>query len=288
MGSPTASTSTSPIAPTGAGDDPPRKPPRKLKRSADQLHRNQACLTCRRRRIKCDAARPHCSSCVRSFRFLARTQPDPERDARGVQCVFENNEPEEPEEEDPRAAVAKLEARVAELQGELDRLTSRSPSIATTPVFGQTQPMTPVRTERHLSSPSISQHTSPQMPQHLFAQPHLWPSMDLDPTSQHFGAPSYDPGFPYGATGLPPLHPHGVQSTSATSPVSAGPDGMSWAGQGGPSMPQASFHMPDGNPLGLELETHVGDAMSRYVEMSMGMGGAERPTDERPPTGRSD
>lgn len=98
------------------------RPPRRLNRSANQLHRNQACLTCRRRRIKCDAARPYCSSCVRSFRFLARTKPDPERDARGVQCVYDyDSDPSEDgggggaaTGEDPREAVAKLEARVGE------------------------------------------------------------------------------------------------------------------------------------------------------------------------------
>lgn len=109
------SASTSPTAHDTHEGDNVRKAPRKLNRSANQLHRNQACLTCRRRRIKCDAGRPHCSSCVRSFRFLARTQPDPERDAGGVQCVYEHGEPPEAEpegEEDPRLAVAKLEARV--------------------------------------------------------------------------------------------------------------------------------------------------------------------------------
>lgn len=99
------------------------RPPRKLNRSANQLHRNQACLPCRRRRIKCDASRPHCSSCVRSFRFLARTQPDAERDAKGIQCVYEDGTENETEEEeptsmadgeDPRDAVRKLEARIGE------------------------------------------------------------------------------------------------------------------------------------------------------------------------------
>ncbi|BEI84335.1 hypothetical protein CcaverHIS002_0409390 [Cutaneotrichosporon cavernicola] len=307
MGSPSPSASTSPKATTGPGDDPPRnKPPRKLNRSANQLHRNQACLTCRRRRIKCDAARPHCSSCVRSFRFLARTQPDPERDARGVQCVYENNEPEEPEPEDPRAAVAKLEARVAELQGELDRLTSTSPRISTTPVLTMTPSQ---RAEHTLPSPSIPQDTSPSIPQHLFTPPHLWPNMELDPTAQHFVPPPFDPGFPYGTTGIP-THPHQHQHQHQrqrqhqhpsnpthpghqTSPVSSNSEPLSWPGQGGPSMPSTPFHMPDGNQLDLELGPSVDDAMTRYVEMSMGgmrgMGGGPRPSqgggEERPHTG---
>ena len=100
---------------------PPTRPPRKLNRSANQLNRNQACLPCRRRRIKCDAARPHCSSCIRSYRFLARTQPNPERDAKGVQCVYEDSGDLEGDDsefnlsrtsEDPRASVHRLEARI--------------------------------------------------------------------------------------------------------------------------------------------------------------------------------
>lgn len=33
-----------------------------------------------------------CATCTRSFQFLARTQPDAERDALGVQCWFEDAE----------------------------------------------------------------------------------------------------------------------------------------------------------------------------------------------------
>ena len=36
------------------------------------LKRNQACLQCRRRKLKCDAARPHCKTCVRSFNHALR------------------------------------------------------------------------------------------------------------------------------------------------------------------------------------------------------------------------
>ena len=105
----------------------PRKH-RKLNRSSHQLKRNAACIPCRRRRIKCDAAKPDCGSCVRSFQFLQRTNPDEERDRRGVTCFYEN-EDEDGEGsdigqghaqqafmgqriEDPRNTVRKLEARV--------------------------------------------------------------------------------------------------------------------------------------------------------------------------------
>ncbi|KAF9499743.1 hypothetical protein BDN71DRAFT_1441313 [Pleurotus eryngii] len=34
------------------------------------LRRNQACRSCRRRKLKCDAARPHCGTCVRQWQAL--------------------------------------------------------------------------------------------------------------------------------------------------------------------------------------------------------------------------
>jgi hypothetical protein len=119
----------------------PAKPHRKLNRSAPQLKRNAACLQCRKRRIRCDAGKPHCGSCTRSHLFLARTQPDAARDATGIVCSYDEEEgglegvegfkPVEPhvhvmeskgkkrrqsgdEEDDAQDAVRRLEARVGE------------------------------------------------------------------------------------------------------------------------------------------------------------------------------
>lgn len=122
--------------PSSSSDDT-RPKVRKLNRSNNQLKRNSACIPCRRRRIKCDAGKPHCSSCIRSFHFLERTQPDQERDEAGVQCWYDEegdgHEEEEPlpkgrkrsavsngivhveeEEADAQEAIRKLEARVGE------------------------------------------------------------------------------------------------------------------------------------------------------------------------------
>ena len=65
---------------------------------------------------------------MRSFQFLQRTNPDEERDRRGVTCFYENEDEEESDIgqgqghgmsefmgqriEDPRNTVKKLEARV--------------------------------------------------------------------------------------------------------------------------------------------------------------------------------
>lgn len=37
------------------------------------LRRNQACLQCRRRKLRCDAVRPHCGTCTRSYHHAVRT-----------------------------------------------------------------------------------------------------------------------------------------------------------------------------------------------------------------------
>ncbi|KZT72765.1 hypothetical protein DAEQUDRAFT_545058 [Daedalea quercina L-15889] len=39
------------------------------------LRRNQACLACRKRKLKCDAARPHCGTCVKQWQALISVPP---------------------------------------------------------------------------------------------------------------------------------------------------------------------------------------------------------------------
>ncbi|WVQ86138.1 hypothetical protein IAT38_008306 [Cryptococcus sp. DSM 104549] len=148
---------------------PPKQ--RKLNRVHPQLKRNSACLPCRRRRIKCDAGKPHCASCTRSFHFLARTHPDEERDAKGVQCFYDDDalepdhSPEEEqdeeaagraggpkgvkrkatvEDEDPREVIRKLEEQVASLQKSLSNSAAPSaPHPAPAPASSMPAGFTP-------------------------------------------------------------------------------------------------------------------------------------------------
>ncbi|KAH9944047.1 uncharacterized protein BXZ73DRAFT_87019 [Epithele typhae] len=39
------------------------------------LRRNQACLSCRKRKLKCDAARPHCTTCVKAWQSQISVPP---------------------------------------------------------------------------------------------------------------------------------------------------------------------------------------------------------------------
>ncbi|ORY32255.1 hypothetical protein BCR39DRAFT_523592 [Naematelia encephala] len=57
---------------------------------AGVLRRNQACLACRRRKLKCDAQRPHCSTCVRSYKHLMRTAP---RSNPVLTCEYDDGNP---------------------------------------------------------------------------------------------------------------------------------------------------------------------------------------------------
>ncbi|KAI0068336.1 hypothetical protein BV25DRAFT_1793002 [Artomyces pyxidatus] len=41
------------------------------------LRRNQACLSCRKRKLKCDAARPHCGTCVKQWQAQISVPPPP-------------------------------------------------------------------------------------------------------------------------------------------------------------------------------------------------------------------
>ncbi|WVQ85932.1 hypothetical protein IAT38_008100 [Cryptococcus sp. DSM 104549] len=120
--------STSGPSSGSAAPDPTPRPPRKLNRTGPQLKRNAACLPCRRRRIKCDAAKPYCSSCLRSYHFLRRTQPDLERDRKGIQCCYdlEDDEgwPDGVGDAKKDERIKSLEEKVAELERALQAASS--------------------------------------------------------------------------------------------------------------------------------------------------------------------
>ncbi|KAI0271381.1 hypothetical protein BC834DRAFT_922196 [Gloeopeniophorella convolvens] len=45
--------------------------------SRHSLRRNQACLSCRKRKLRCDAARPHCATCVKQWHAQISVPPPP-------------------------------------------------------------------------------------------------------------------------------------------------------------------------------------------------------------------
>ena len=48
----------------GTGSEPPQPPPTRLKRYASRSRKG--CITCRRRRVRCDEAKPECQRCVKA------------------------------------------------------------------------------------------------------------------------------------------------------------------------------------------------------------------------------
>ncbi|KAG8813066.1 hypothetical protein FRC19_002689 [Serendipita sp. 401] len=88
------------------------------------LKRNMACHQCRKRKLKCDAQRP-CATCKRSHaNLLATAMPGVDVPSEPVCTYDELPEPKEPVEKLPgeggiRAKYERLEARIAELEGQL-------------------------------------------------------------------------------------------------------------------------------------------------------------------------
>ncbi|KAJ6610076.1 hypothetical protein B0H10DRAFT_2061972 [Mycena sp. CBHHK59/15] len=108
----------------------PKTPSASASRPA--LRRNQACRSCRKRKLKCDAARPHCGTCVKQHQALISV-PAPVGYAHPTepQCSYDPVDgltlaPDT----DPIEKIRQLEVQIAQLKNKLhDRqTTSRSAS----------------------------------------------------------------------------------------------------------------------------------------------------------------
>ncbi|WVN89075.1 uncharacterized protein L203_104291 [Cryptococcus depauperatus CBS 7841] len=190
------------------------KSQRKIIRSHDQLKRGQACAQCKKRRIKCDADRPHCSSCVRSYHFLARTCPDEERDGKGVQCDYadaindtEENKSREPhdasvrtakrkapetktsatdQDREQRETIRELEKQVANLQKALKNESDHSlPSITSDLSTSFTYPVDPILNPNSTSISNFSAWTGVSQ-----TSLQTFPSLDNEP-KHHDLTPSF-------------------------------------------------------------------------------------------------
>ncbi|KAJ7169961.1 hypothetical protein C8R46DRAFT_896723 [Mycena filopes] len=99
--------------------------------SRPALRRNQACRSCRKKKLKCDAARPHCSTCVKQHQALISV-PAPVGYAHPTepQCSYDPVDgltlaPDT----DPVEKIRQLELQIAQLKNKLhDRHGSRSSS----------------------------------------------------------------------------------------------------------------------------------------------------------------
>ncbi|QRV91108.1 Fungal Zn(2)-Cys(6) binuclear cluster domain [Ceratobasidium sp. AG-Ba] len=91
--------------------------------SGPALRRNQACQQCRRRKLKCDAGRPHCGTCVRQWNALIAVPPPVGfSHPSAPTCSYDPVEgvPVPPETiEDPVERIRAIEAQIEELQNKL-------------------------------------------------------------------------------------------------------------------------------------------------------------------------
>ncbi|WRT70814.1 uncharacterized protein IL334_007813 [Kwoniella shivajii] len=231
--SPSTSNTSNNTDPTTTSAPKPKQ--RKLNRTLPQLKRNAACLPCRRRRIKCDAGKPHCSSCVRSYHFLARTQPDDSRDSKGVQCSYEddgddgeddhghppqvnhsaptestisNNLPDLPRgtkrkeagfNQDPKEVIKKLEQKVAELQQALaatNESSKQASAVSTSAIPSHHH--TAVHQSNQLNPADTSTWSGPspnQFPADFLNAPYIPPEVVSSSISDSFSALPYDGAF---------------------------------------------------------------------------------------------
>ncbi|OCH95807.1 hypothetical protein OBBRIDRAFT_767116 [Obba rivulosa] len=90
------------------------------------LRRNQACLSCRKRKLKCDAARPHCGTCVKQWQALISVPP-PVGYAHPTepQCSYDPIEglPIAPDV-DPPERIRMLEEQISQLKSQLQEQRS--------------------------------------------------------------------------------------------------------------------------------------------------------------------
>ncbi|CCO27331.1 hypothetical protein BN14_01369 [Rhizoctonia solani AG-1 IB] len=91
--------------------------------SGPALRRNQACQQCRRRKLKCDAGRPHCGTCVRQWNALIAVPPPVGfSHPPAPTCSYDPVEgvPVAPDSvEDPLERIRIIEAQIEDLQTKL-------------------------------------------------------------------------------------------------------------------------------------------------------------------------
>ncbi|KAK7058889.1 hypothetical protein VNI00_001513 [Paramarasmius palmivorus] len=103
--------------------------------SRPALRRNQACRSCRKRKLKCDAQRPHCGTCVKQWHALISV-PAPIGYAHPTepQCSYDPVEgltlaPDT----DPVEKIKQLEEQISTLKNKLFEVQAASASRSGTP-----------------------------------------------------------------------------------------------------------------------------------------------------------
>ncbi|KAI0321367.1 hypothetical protein OF83DRAFT_1100013 [Amylostereum chailletii] len=159
------------------------------------LRRNQACLSCRKRKLKCDAGRPHCGTCVKQWQAQISVPPPPGyTHPTEPQCSYDPVEglPLAPDI-DPADRIRQLEDQVALLTRQLKGKASASPEGSVSPSHLYATPH-----NRTGSSPSMSASAAfsggPYSPEydHRPGSSSMTPTIALPHASLEFNAMSVD------------------------------------------------------------------------------------------------
>lgn len=157
--------------------------------SRHALRRNQACLTCRKRKLRCDAARPHCATCVKQWQAQLSVPPPPGyAHPTEPQCSYDPVEglPLAPDA-DPLEKIKELEEQVAILTKKLrSQRDSLSPSRSQSP--NHLRP--PSSHYLHQSPSSGSVTLSPDLEPCGITTPSPWHHTAVDPNPVPSGSGS--------------------------------------------------------------------------------------------------
>ncbi|KAG8933180.1 hypothetical protein FRC03_002100 [Tulasnella sp. 419] len=105
------------------GPSHPSAPPNSLSSAMRRnLKKNQACLQCRRGKMRCDAAQPHCTNCVKAWQVAVETAGEGVIAPESPSCSYDPVEglvftPENIV--DPSARIKAIQEQIAQLQGKL-------------------------------------------------------------------------------------------------------------------------------------------------------------------------
>lgn len=141
--------------------------------AASALQRGMACVICRKRKIRCDGTKPTCSQCKRTSRP-------------GEACVY--NDPGGSKTQILEENVARLEARVRELEEPAGHIVLANP-------YAPTQPESGPLLSAPLVSPDITPSISPHILPRVSSSP-AGPSSELPARSTHMLVESF---LPYAA-----------------------------------------------------------------------------------------
>ncbi|KAK1780180.1 hypothetical protein QBC45DRAFT_324317 [Copromyces sp. CBS 386.78] len=218
------------------------------------------CLTCRKRRIKCDEAHPTCNNCKKS-----------KRDCLGYDPIFKQQQQQQQQQHQQNLAAQSTPKSQHSAPASLTSTpTVPSSSVPPSPYQSQAQPYQQQQQQspapHHYHQQSHQQHPVYQHQQH----PTSYPPSHSSNTPYESPVSSTSPGFDYG---------------SAIDPALSGTDTPSASGT---PTPNSQLARPDDRNFGnlghFQGATPAGSPLAKTVDDLIALGGAEPPIMNSPPS----